>query len=69
MKDKVKEIKEQCDIWKDAVQKHPYSDSWSTIQMVQLIAMLTGYISQLEDRIEVLERDKRNTDMYKSVGL
>ena len=51
MKDKVKEIKEQCDIWKDAVQKHPYSDSWSTIQMGQLIAMLTGYISQLEDRL------------------
>ena len=50
----IDEIREQLDIWKTAVIKHPYSDVQSTIQMEQLIAMIVGYISGIEDKIDKL---------------
>ncbi len=63
MKEKVKQIKDQMEIWKESVQKHPYSDPWATVQMGQLIAMVVGYISTVEDKIDKLlkeEEDKQN---------
>ena len=50
----IDEIREQLDVWKTAVIKHPYSDMQSTIQMGQLIAMIVGYISGVEDKIDKL---------------
>lgn len=66
MKDKVREIKDQTLRWMDIAYKQ---NGDSTVEMGHLMAMLTNYISQLEDRVEVLERDKNKEDMYKSMGL
>jgi len=46
------------DIWKDAAIKHPYSDMWSTAQMGQLIAMIVGYISNVENKIDSIQNEK-----------
>lgn len=59
MKHQVQSIKEQLEIWKDTIIKNPYHDSWSTVQMGQLIAMIVGYISQVEDKIDNLNKQEQ----------
>lgn len=59
MKDKIREIKDQMDVWAKANVVSIYPDITATIEMGQLLSMIVGYISSVEDKIDNQQKEEQ----------